>query len=181
MKNNRKSYSDNLRSARGALERKLSDRYGHTVKVQILADLFEVVEEEWKNAVEGRMGRLKFSLVTEPQYAHDAAVLFREMKQFEEVDLINTKAIADSNPKTMDDSLYEAVQTGEKYVEPAKKNTSWTHHQVPLCGGIRAGAGWCDAGLLLLQQLYFPPSEEKRLYYKCLHWRKSIQSKACRI
>ena len=117
MKNNRKSYSDNLRSARGALERKLSDRYGHTVKVQILADLFEVVEEEWKNAVEGRMGRLKFSLVTEPQYAHDAAVLFREMRQFEEVDLINTKAIADSNPKTMDDSLYEAVQTGEKYVD----------------------------------------------------------------
>ena len=72
MKNNRKSYSENLRSARSSLERKLSDRYGRTIKVQILADLFEVADEEWKNAVEGRMGRLKFSLITEPKFAHDA-------------------------------------------------------------------------------------------------------------
>ena len=40
MKNNRKSYSENLRSARSSLERKLSDLYGRTIKVQILADLF---------------------------------------------------------------------------------------------------------------------------------------------
>lgn len=121
MKNNRKSYSDNLRSARAALQRDLSDRYGETVKVQILADLFDVKDEEWKNAIEGRMGRLKFSLITEPRYAHTAAVIFRDMKQFEEVDLINSKAIADSQPKTMDNSLYEAVETKEKYVDECLK------------------------------------------------------------
>ena len=111
MKNNRKSYSENLRSARSSLERKLSDRYGRTIKVQILADLFDVADEEWKNAVEGRMGRLKFSLITEPKFAHDAAAVFREMKQFEEVDLINSKAIEDSEPRAMENSLYEAVET----------------------------------------------------------------------
>lgn len=58
-----------------------------------------MADEEWKNAVEGRMGRLKFSLITEPKFAHDAAAVFREMKQFEEVDLINSKAIADSEPR----------------------------------------------------------------------------------
>ena len=121
MKNNRKSYSENLRSARSSLERKLSDRYGRTIKVQILADLFDVADEEWKNAIEGRMGRLKFSLITEPKFAHDAAAVFREMKQFEEVDLINSKAIADSEPRAMENSLYEAVETKEAYVDVCLK------------------------------------------------------------
>lgn len=117
MKHDRKPYDENLRSARSALSQQLSDRYGQTVKVQIFADLFDVQEEEWKNAIEGRMGRLKHSLITEPQYAHEAAVLFRNMKQYENVDLINSKAIADSKPDCMEGSLYEAVKTQEAYVD----------------------------------------------------------------
>ena len=121
IKHNRKPYEENLRSARTALSQQLSDRYGTTVKVQIFADLFDVQEEEWKNAVEGRMGRLKRSLITEPQYAHEAAVLFRNMKQYENVDLINSKAIADSEPDCMEGSLYEAVKTQEAYVDVCLK------------------------------------------------------------
>ena len=64
MKNNRKSYKESLRSARAALQRALSDRFGETVRVHIFADMFDVTDEEWKNAIEGRMGRLKFSLIT---------------------------------------------------------------------------------------------------------------------
>lgn len=121
MKHNRKPYEENLRSARTALSQQLSDRYGTTVRVQIFADLFDVQEEEWKNAIEGRMGRLKHSLITEPQYAHEAAVLFRNMKQYENVDLINSKAIADSKPDCMEGSLYEAVKTQEAYVDVCLK------------------------------------------------------------
>ena len=122
MKNNRKSYSENLRSARSSLERKFKrPLQEEPIKVQILADLFEVADEEWKNAVEGRMGRLKFSLIIEPKFAHDAAAVFREMKQFEEVDLINSKAIADSEPRVMENSLYEAVETKEAYVDVCLK------------------------------------------------------------
>lgn len=117
IKNNRKSYHHNLRTARATLERKLSERYGRTVKVQILADLFDVQEEEWKNAIEGRMGRLKVSLITEPQFAHDAAVIFRAMKQFEEIDLINSAAIVDSVPIAVENSLYGAVKTSVEYVD----------------------------------------------------------------
>lgn len=121
MKHDRKPYDENLRSARSALSQQLSDRYGQTVKVQIFADLFDVQEEEWKNAIEGRMGRLKHSLITEPQYAHEAAVLFRNMKQYENVDLINSKAITDSKPDCMEGSLYEAVKTQEAYVDVCLK------------------------------------------------------------
>ena len=121
MKHDRKPYDENLRSARSALSQQLSDRYGQTVKVQIFADLFDVQEEEWKNAIEGRMGRLKHSLITEPQYAHEAAVLFRNMKQYENVDLINSKAIADSEPDCLEGSLYDAVKTEDAYVDVCLK------------------------------------------------------------
>ena len=46
------------------------------------------------------------------------------MKQFEEVDLINSKAIADSEPRAMENSLYEAVETKEAYVDVCLKRTS---------------------------------------------------------
>lgn len=121
MQNDRKPYSPVLKEARGALERKLTNQYGRTVKVSILADLFDVREKEWKDAIEGRMGRLKLSLVTEPKYAHDAAVLFREMKKYEEVDLINTAAIEQSRPQAEDGSLYEAVETKLSYIDACLK------------------------------------------------------------
>ena len=43
------------------------------------------------------------------------------MKQFEEVDLINSKAIEDSEPRAMENSLYEAVETKEAYVDVCLK------------------------------------------------------------
>ncbi|MBO5145288.1 MAG: AAA family ATPase [Lachnospiraceae bacterium] len=121
MQNDRKPYSSMLKEARSALERRLSDSYGRTIKVSIFADLFNVEDAEWKNAVEGRMGRLKLSLVTEPRYAHDAAKLFREMKKFEEVELINTAAIEKSGAATEENSLYEAVRTDIPYVDACLK------------------------------------------------------------
>lgn len=121
MRNNRKSYPETLRQAKSVLEQKLSDVYGRSVRVHILADLFDVEQEEWKNAVEGRLGRLKLSLITEPNAAHDAAAIFRNMKQSEEVDLINSAAVAASGPQALPNSLYEAVQTKEPYVDVCLK------------------------------------------------------------
>lgn len=117
LQNDRKPYPPVLKEARAALERRLTDRYGRSIKVNIFADLFNVEDAEWKDAIEGRMGRLKLSLVTEPKYAHDAAVLFREMKKYEEVDLINTDAVAKLDRSVDENSLYEAVQTEIPYID----------------------------------------------------------------
>lgn len=117
IKNGRKSYSDKLKQARKTLEGKLSAVYGRTIKVHIFADMFDVSDEKWKNAIEGRLGKIKHSLITEPQYSHDAAVYFREMKQFEAIDLINSNAIINSNVNVLDNSLYEAVISQESYID----------------------------------------------------------------
>lgn len=117
MQNDRKPYPKDLKAARQQLQSALSDRYGRTIQVHILADLFDITDEKWKNAVEGRLGRIKRGMITEPAYAIDAAKIFRKMKRFEEVDLINSAAVQRESPKAEPDSLYEAVRTDTGYVD----------------------------------------------------------------
>lgn len=117
MNNDRKPYPKELKEARQQLQSALSDRYGRTIHVHILADLFDITDEKWKNAVEGRLGRLKKSMITEPAYALDAAKIFRRMKRFEEADLINSAAIKRESPAADQNSLYEAVHTDLDYVD----------------------------------------------------------------
>ncbi len=117
IKNNRKPYGDQVRKAKSALSSRLSAIYGRTISVHVFADLFDIKEEEWKNAVEGRLGRMKTSLITEPRYAREAAVIFREMKEFQHVELINSKAIEDTEPKAKKNSLYEVVKTEYEYID----------------------------------------------------------------
>ncbi len=119
LKNDRKPYRKELKSARAQLQSELSSQYGRTIHVEIFGDLFDITDEKWKNAIEGRLGRIKHSLVTEPQYALDAARIFRRIKrkEYEEVDLINTAAIKGDSPKAEQGTLYEAVRAGEPYVE----------------------------------------------------------------
>lgn len=121
LKHDRKPYDKNLRQARTQLESALSNLYGKKVPVYILADLFDVTDEKWKNAVEGRLGRLKYSLVTAPEYAHDAANLFRRLKKFQEVDLINTQAILKDQPQAQPGTLYEAVHAEDPFVDGCLK------------------------------------------------------------
>lgn len=119
LKNDRKPYRKELKSARAELQRELSSQYGRTIHVEIFADLFDITDEKWKNAIEGRLGRIKHSLVTDPRYAVDAAKIFRRMKrrEFEEIDLINTAAIKRDMPAAKEGTLYDAVRASEPYVD----------------------------------------------------------------
>lgn len=119
LKNDRKPYRKDLKSARAQLQSELGSQYGRTVHVEIFADLFDITDEKWKNAIEGRLGRIKHSLIVEPQYALDAAKIFRRIKrkEFEEVDLINTAAIKRDNPSADEGTLYDAVSTDKPYVK----------------------------------------------------------------
>lgn len=119
LKSDKKHYSKEVKEVRRILQEKLSDRYGRTIHVNVLADLFDITDEDWRNAIEGRLGRIKFGLVVEPQFALDAAKIFREMKkrEYESVDLINTAAIKRDDPKAQEHTLYEAVETEIPYVD----------------------------------------------------------------
>ena len=119
----KKHYRKELKEVRRRLKEELSTRYGHLVQVEILADLFDITEEDWRNAIEGSLGRIKFGLVTEPRYAQAAAEIFRSMKkrEYESVDLIQTEAIVRDRPEAAPGTLYEAVKTENPYVDACLK------------------------------------------------------------
>lgn len=123
LKSDKKHYKKELKEVRQRLERELSQRYGTTIHVDVLADLFDVVDEEWRDAIEGRLGRIKFGLVVEPAYALEAAKLFRTMKrpEYESVDVINTAAIKRDHPEAEEGTLYEAVASEIPYVDGCLK------------------------------------------------------------
>ncbi len=122
IKNNRKSYSEHIRQARISLEQKLQGLYKKKIKVHVFADLFDITDSEWKDAIEGRLGSLKLCLITEPEYAHNAAVVFKSLKRFEDVHLIHSAAIMKADSPVMDNSLYEAVEAQDDYVDACLKH-----------------------------------------------------------
>lgn len=123
LKKDKKHYRKELKSVRQKLQQKLADLYGKSIKVEIFADLFDIKEEEWRNAIEGRLGRMKYALVVEPSYSLQAAKMFREMKgvESENIDLINTAAILRDKPTARSGTLYEAVTAENGYVDGCLK------------------------------------------------------------
>lgn len=122
IKENRKSYNEHIRQARTVLEQKLTNLYGRKIKVNVLADLFDITDSEWKDAIEGRMGSLKLCLITEPEYAHNAAVAFKALKRYEDVQFINSQAIMKADNPVFENSLYEAVSAKDSYVDQCLKH-----------------------------------------------------------
>lgn len=119
LRKDKKHYRKELKEVRRKIKEALSDRYGRTIHVEILADLFDITDEEWRNAIEGRMGRMKFGLVVDPRYALEAAEIFRKIrrKEYESVDFINTDAIVKDAPRALPGTLYDAVNTEIPFVD----------------------------------------------------------------
>ncbi len=121
MKQDRKPYGTKLKKAQAELQEHLQYACGKDAKVFVLADLFDIQDAEWKNAVEGCMGKLRFALITEPKYAEEAARQFRKLSRHENIDLINAKALQESQPKIRENSLYEMVTCEKEYVDDCLK------------------------------------------------------------
>ena len=119
LKQGKKAYPRELEEARYELRNRLHERFGRFVNVQILADLLDLKNERWQNAVEGYMGSNKLLLVVEPAYAKAAMDIYQEMdkKKFFRASVLDTeKAAAEAHPARKG-SLAEEVRAKEPYVQ----------------------------------------------------------------
>lgn len=101
LKQGKKAYPRELEEARYELRNKLRERCGAFVNVQILADLLDIREERWRNAIEGYLGGNKLLLVVEPKYAKDAMEIYQEMdkKKFNRAAVLDSeKVLAEKHP-----------------------------------------------------------------------------------
>ena len=114
-----KAYPKDLERAREILQNTLCQQTGKSVRVEILADLLEIRDEEWRDAVEGYMGYNKLSLMVEPKYARMAMKIYEEMdkEKFYRVAVVDTeRVLADSHP-VMEGALAEEVEAKRDYAQ----------------------------------------------------------------
>lgn len=119
LKQGKKHYPPELEEARYYIRSELQKRAGRFVHVQILADLLEVRDETWHNAVEGCLGNYKTALMVEPEYAAEAIEIYESMdkKKFCRAAVVDTKKLLENKHPVQMGSLAEEVKAKEEYVQ----------------------------------------------------------------
>lgn len=119
LKQGKKAYPRELEEARFELRNRLHERCGKFVNVYILADLLDVKDERWHNAVEGYLGNNKLQLIVEPKYARAAMDIYQEMdtKRFFRAAVLDTEKLTKDKHQVQPGALAEVVKAKEAYVQ----------------------------------------------------------------
>lgn len=114
-----KAYPQELEQARAYIQRRLSEENGKHVYVEILADLLDIRDDKWRNAVEGYMGNNKLALIVEPQYAGDAMKIYRGMdkEKYYRVAVLDTEKVSRDSHKVLPNALAEEVKVDRPYAQ----------------------------------------------------------------
>lgn len=119
LKQGKKAYPRELEEARFELRNRLHEHCGKFVNVHILADLLDVKDERWHNAVEGYLGNNKLQLIVEPKYARAAMDIYQEMdtKRFFRASVLDTEKLTKDKHQVQPGALAEVVKAKEAYVQ----------------------------------------------------------------
>lgn len=80
LKNGIKPYKGNVSAFKAMLEQRLSGQFGNTIEVPVLADLLEVRDLSWQNAIEGYLDAQRFYLLVPEAYYAAALQIYDEAK-----------------------------------------------------------------------------------------------------
>ncbi len=109
-----KPYAESLRELCEVIAAELGARYGSPVGVEILAELLEVKDPRWHNALEGYLHTRKFYLLVEPRYFVEALEIYDRLKderKFYDIGLVDIERVQAANPVVMPGSLAEEIET----------------------------------------------------------------------
>jgi len=113
-----KSYDPKLIELRDEIRKELAGKYRKDIPVHILADLLDIRDMRWRNAVEAYLHTQKYYLLVEPQYFIDALKVYDRLKfskGFYDWGLIDTGKLERIRPQAQKGSLAEEVITENVY------------------------------------------------------------------
>lgn len=119
LKQGERAYPKEVEQAQAYLLRRLAEETGKQVSVEVLADLLDIRDERWRNAVEGYLGGNKLSLIVEPRYAKLAMELYRELdaKQYYNVAVLDTEKVEQDDHKVLENALAGEVTASRSYIK----------------------------------------------------------------
>lgn len=107
LEKNRLTYDKNVYNLKAFLNKQLSLHFNEEINVDIFSDLLEVLDESWRNAIEGYLNRQRFNLIVEPK-AYDMALRlyeqYKDQQGFHGVGIVNVKKL-ESYTEADDNSL----------------------------------------------------------------------------
>ena len=114
LKAGNKPYKKALIEFKEKLEQKLEDKFNEKVDVQILADLLEIKDVKWKNAIECYINHQMFYFIIAPKYYEEASRIYREIakeNKYYGFGIVDIENIQKLNIQTEKDSLAEELET----------------------------------------------------------------------
>ena len=114
LKNGIKPYKGNVAPFKAMLEERLSDQYGRKIEVPVLADLLEVRDPSWRNAIEGYLDTQRFYLLV-PESCYTAALqIYDEAKAehgFYDIGLVDIGKLRKDSAAPLAGSLAEEIES----------------------------------------------------------------------
>ena len=114
LEQNKLTYDRNVTMLKEVIQREFSAR-GIVSEVYILADLLEISDSKWQNAVEGYLNSQRFYIIVEPEYYDIAAEVYNKYKsKIHTAAIVNTARLnTDITPDTS--SLASVVTSENRY------------------------------------------------------------------
>lgn len=131
----KKVYPRYVTEAKEQITQILNDRFEDTIKVDVLADLIEIKDDAWRDAVEGYMGNNKLVLVVEPEYAKAAMEAYQSLdaEKYYRAAVIDTEKILENQRDSKAGALSEEIEADKDYV---RAYVDYLMGNVVKCGNI---------------------------------------------
>ena len=132
LEQNQITYDQNVTALKAAIEQEFTAR-GIRSDMHILADLLEVTDPRWQNAVEGYLNTQRFHIIVEPKYYDIAAAVYDKHKsQIHTAAIVNTGKL-DLDAHTDATSLASVVSSENRY---AKAYVLYLLGRVTMCENV---------------------------------------------
>jgi len=114
IKKGSKSFDSRLVIIKKALQDKLYAKYHKTIEVEIFADLIDIKDLTWSNAIEGFLYNQKFNLFVDPKYFVEAYDILKDLlleNRFYGTSLVDQERIIEKNYESENGSLADEIIT----------------------------------------------------------------------
>lgn len=110
--NGTKPYNPRYLQLKADLEKAISESINKKIKIDILADLIEVKDQKWQNALETYLHGQKLQLVIDPKYFEVALKIYDSNRNYySSLGLIDIEKVIASAPKCEQNSLATEIET----------------------------------------------------------------------
>ncbi len=120
LKNGVKPYPYKAEFLKTAIENGLKQKYNRDIPVEFLADLIDITDEEWHNAIEGYLNTQRMNIIVPPQYFMDAYEIYKKARNegnIYEYAIVDLQKVYEFGYAPKNNSLAEVVCSEDKYVQ----------------------------------------------------------------